>query len=112
MKKIIIGIDISKEKLDATAIDVRSGQLQIIKLGYQAFENRPMGFRKMLVWSRHLLAEAGLEMSFSAARPREASTGDCATTSTPKGWTSGGRAPSRSSRAAAYTGERMTRRTP
>ena len=61
MKKIIIGIDISKEKLDATAIDVRSGQLQIIKLGYQAFENRPMGFRKMLVWSRHLLAEAGLE---------------------------------------------------
>ena len=27
MKKIVIGIDISKEKIDATAIDVRDSQL-------------------------------------------------------------------------------------
>ena len=61
MKKIIIGIDISKEKIDASAIDVRNSQLGVLKLDYQAFENRPMGFRRMLVWARHLIKGVPLE---------------------------------------------------
>ena len=54
MKKIVIGIDISKEKIDASAIDVRDNSLGVVKLDYQVFDNRPMGFRRMLVWARHL----------------------------------------------------------
>ena len=61
MKKIVIGIDISKEKIDASAIDVRNIQQGVQKLGYQTFENRPMGFRRMLVWARHLIKGVGLE---------------------------------------------------
>ena len=61
MKKIIIGIDISKEKIDASAIDVRNTQQGVQKLDYQTFENRPMGFRRMLVWSRHLIKGVSLE---------------------------------------------------
>jgi len=55
MKKIIIGIDISKEKFDASAIDVRNHQFGVQKLDYQVFDNRPMGFRRMLVWAKHLV---------------------------------------------------------
>ena len=61
MKKIVVGIDISKEKIDASAIDVRDSQLGVVKLDYQVFENRPMGFRRMLVWARHLIKGVGLE---------------------------------------------------
>ena len=61
MKKIVIGIDISKEKIDASAIDVRNTQQGVLKLGYQTFENRPMGFRRMLVWARHLIKGTTLE---------------------------------------------------
>ena len=61
MKKIVIGIDISKEKLDASAIDVRDSQLKVVKLDYQQFENRPMGFRRMLVWARHLIKDVCLD---------------------------------------------------
>ena len=61
MKKIVIGIDISKEKIDATAIDVRSGQLGVVKLDYQVFENKPMGYRRMLVWARNLIDGARAE---------------------------------------------------
>ena len=61
MKKIIIGIDISKEKIDASAIDVRNSQLGVQKLDYQAFENRPLGFRRMLVWARHLVKGVSLK---------------------------------------------------
>ena len=61
MKKIVVGIDISKEKIDASAIDVRDIQLGVVKLDYQVFENRPMGFRRMLVWARHLIKGVGLE---------------------------------------------------
>ena len=61
MKKIVVGIDISKEKIDASAIDVRDSQLGVVKLDYQVFENRPMGFRRMLVWAKHLIKGAGLE---------------------------------------------------
>ena len=51
MKKIVIGIDISKEKIDASAIDVRNIQQGVQKLDYQTFENRPRGFCRMLVWA-------------------------------------------------------------
>ena len=61
MKKIVVGIDISKEKIDASAIDVRDSQLGVVKLDYRVFENRPMGFRRMLVWAKHLIKGAGLE---------------------------------------------------
>ena len=61
MKKIIIGIDISKEKIDASAIDVRNSHLGVLKLDYQAFENRPIGFRRMLVWARHLIKGVALD---------------------------------------------------
>ena len=61
MKKIVVGIDISKEKIDASAIDVRDSQLGVVKLDYQVFENRPMGFRRMLAWARHLIKGVGLE---------------------------------------------------
>ena len=61
MKKIVIGIDISKEKIDASAIDVRNAQLGVLELGYQTFENRPMGFRRMLVWARHLIQGVTLD---------------------------------------------------
>lgn len=61
MKKIVVGIDISKEKIDVSAIDVRDSQLGVVKLDYQVFENRPMGFRRMLVWARHLVKGVGLE---------------------------------------------------
>lgn len=61
MKKIVIGIDISKEKIDASAIDVRNSQLGVQKLGYQTFENRLMGFRRMLVWARKLIKGVSLE---------------------------------------------------
>jgi transposase len=55
MKKIVVGIDISKEKIDASAIDVREGQIGLVKLGYQVFESRPMGFRRMIVWAKRLI---------------------------------------------------------
>ena len=61
MKKIVVGIDISKEKIDASAIDVRAPRQGVVKLDYQVFENRPMGFRRMLVWARHLIKGVGLE---------------------------------------------------
>ena len=61
MKKIVIGIDISKEKIDASAIEVQNVLLSVRKLGYETFENRPMGFRRMLVWARHLIKGVGLE---------------------------------------------------
>ena len=61
MKKIVVGIDISKEKIDASAIDVRASQLGVVKLDYQVFENRPMGFRRMLVWARRLIKGACLD---------------------------------------------------
>ena len=47
MKKIIIGIDVSKEKCDATAIFVGKGLLEVAKLDYFVFENCPKGFRKL-----------------------------------------------------------------
>ena len=55
MKSIVVGIDVSKEKLDVTAIDVRNPLSGVLPLGYQVFANSPMGFRRMLVWARKQL---------------------------------------------------------
>lgn len=55
MKKIVIGIDISKEKIDAGAICAENLQEGLVKLDHQVFENRPAGFRRMLVWARRLM---------------------------------------------------------
>ena len=61
MKKILIGIDVSKEKCDATAISVENGLLEAVKLDYFVFDNRPCGFRKLLSWARKLKQEVTLE---------------------------------------------------
>lgn len=61
MKTIVVGIDVSKEKLDVTAIDVRNPQQGVVKLDYQVFDNRPMGFRRMLVWARRLIKGTTLD---------------------------------------------------
>ena len=61
MKKIVVGIDISKEKIDASAIDVTGSHPGVVRLDYRVFDNRPMGFRRMLVWVRHLKEGACLD---------------------------------------------------
>lgn len=55
MKSIVVGIDVSKEKIDVTAIDVRIPLSGVVPLDYQVFSNSPMGFRRMLVWARKLV---------------------------------------------------------
>lgn len=57
MKKIIIGIDVSKGKCDATAIFAENGLLEVRKLDYTVFENRPSGFRNLLSWARKLMPD-------------------------------------------------------
>ena len=51
MKKICIGIDVSKETLDVTVIHIESYEL-VEKLGYSKFDNRPSGFRSMTAWGK------------------------------------------------------------
>ena len=55
MKKIFIGIDVSKEKCDATAISAEKGLLEVVKLDYIVFENRPNGFKCLVSWARKLM---------------------------------------------------------
>lgn len=54
MKKIIIGIDVSKEKCDATAIFVENNNLSVEKLDYFVFDNKECGFKKLLSWTHGL----------------------------------------------------------
>lgn len=61
MKKIVIGIDISKEKIDAGAVCAKNIQDGLVKLGHEVFENRPAGFRRMLVWARRLAPGTSLD---------------------------------------------------
>ena len=58
MKKICIGIDVSKETLDVTVIHIESYEL-MEKLGYSKFENRPSGFRSMTAWVRKVIKSRG-----------------------------------------------------
>lgn len=50
MNKIVIGLDVSKKKIDATAIVTSCGGNGMEKLGYSVFENTACGFRKLLSW--------------------------------------------------------------
>jgi len=61
MKKIFIGIDVSKEKCDATAIYAEKGLTEVKKLDYFVFENRPKGFSSLLSWAKKLKADVSLE---------------------------------------------------
>lgn len=61
MKKIIIGLDVSKEKLDATAIKGIFSENGIEQLDYCVFENSSKGYRSLLSWSKKLLPGVGSE---------------------------------------------------
>jgi|LAHS01.1.fsa_nt_gb transposase len=50
MKKIIIGIDFSKETFDATLLDCRRSELSQAPALHGQFENRGAGFRACLSW--------------------------------------------------------------
>ena len=55
MKSIVVGIDVSREKIDVTAIDSRNPLSGVHPLDYQVFDNSLMGFKRMLIWARKLL---------------------------------------------------------
>lgn len=51
MKKICIGIDISKETFDATVIFAED-MADLTSCGYSQFDNAPHGFRSLVAWVR------------------------------------------------------------
>lgn len=55
MKKIVIGIDVSKEKLDVTAMIAPQGESIMASLGYEVFSNSKVGFMRMINWSKKLV---------------------------------------------------------
>ena len=50
MKKVFIGVDVSKEKLDATIIEKTEERHEVT--GYETFENSKDGIRKLSAWVR------------------------------------------------------------
>ena len=52
MKYYFIGIDVSKEKLDATLIHYESESDSEQQLAYTTVENNPKGFRSLVSWSK------------------------------------------------------------
>ena len=50
MKKVFIGVDVSKEKLDATIIEKTEARHEVT--GYETFENSKDGIRKLSAWVR------------------------------------------------------------
>ena len=52
MKYYFIGIDVSKEKLDATMIHYESESDSEQQLAYTTVENNPKGFRSLVSWSK------------------------------------------------------------
>ena len=52
MKTFFIGIDVSKEKLDATLIRYESQSDSEQQLAYTTVENNPKGFRSLVSWSK------------------------------------------------------------
>ena len=52
MKYYFIGIDVSKEKLDATLIHYESKSDSEQQLAYTTVENNPNGFRSLVSWSK------------------------------------------------------------
>ena len=57
MKKIFIGIDISKETFDASVIFSAECSFDYIQLGYEQFKNEAKGFRQFRTWVRKLTAK-------------------------------------------------------
>lgn len=112
MKKIVIGIDISKEKIDAGAICAENIQDGLVKLDHQVFENRPAGFRRMLVWARRLMPGTTLgDILFCCETTGGYDRALCDYIYA-KGLRYGVRAPCRSSAAWECARERTTRPTP
>ncbi len=54
MKKIFIGIDVSKEKIDASVMMRQENVEMVLRLGHEVFENCPRGFLRMLQWTKRL----------------------------------------------------------
>ena len=52
MKYYFIGIDVSKEKLDATLIHYESESDSEQQLAYTSVENNPKGFKSLVSWSK------------------------------------------------------------
>ena len=52
MKNYFIGIDVSKEKLDATLIHYESQSDSEQQLAYTTVANNPKGFRSLVSWSK------------------------------------------------------------
>ena len=52
MKYFFIGIDVSKEKLDATLIHYESESDSEQQLAYTTVENNPKGFKSLVSWSK------------------------------------------------------------
>lgn len=48
MKKVVIGIDVSKETIDATVIIPSQTGSKVIPVFYKQYENRPRGFRSLV----------------------------------------------------------------
>lgn len=61
MKKLVIGIDVSKKKIDVTAIDAKCMAEGAHVLDYQVYDNTRMGFKRMLVWARRLKPGLGAD---------------------------------------------------
>ena len=55
MKKVFIGIDVSKEKLDATIIIKKDEQHEVA--GYEMFENNKSGIGKLTSWVKKVTGE-------------------------------------------------------
>lgn len=61
MKKVFIGIDVSKKTIDASVIIPSLSDDQPIVLSYGKFDNRPSGFRKMIAMVRKI--SNGIDLS-------------------------------------------------
>jgi transposase len=64
MKKVFIGVDVSKEKLDATIIEKTEGQHVVA--GYETFDNSKDGIRKLSGWVRKTTKTAKEECLYCA----------------------------------------------
>lgn len=111
MKKIFIGIDVSKEKCDATAISAENGLMEVVKLGYMVFENRPSGFRSLLSWAKKLKPDVRQEDILFVCETTGAYDRALCDYIFSKAWTSGARVPCRYYGAAEYAEARTIRLT-
>lgn len=64
MKTIFIGIDVSKEKVDASVISRRNPSEFITKIKHEEFINNTAGFRKMVKWVKSITGSTAEQMQF------------------------------------------------